>query len=320
MAGQGGAAAGAVGHHLVALVQQALVGHLLQAPPHRFDVVVVIGDVGVFHVGPEAHALGHALPFALVLPDALLALLDEGLDAVFLDLLLAVQAQQLFHLQLHRQAVGVPARLAGHQLALHRVVAGQQVLDGAGLDVADVGLAVGGRRAVVEGPDLLALPVFHGLLEDVVVVPELDDFLFTRQEIQRRGDLFDHPCVPPVKNNTPLIPMGRRRFAVPPRLAYPRDTPTLSRCNGRARRSLLPPCTRVRSAAPGGCPTAAASGLAPYSGSLRALDPWAVPIFAVSIRFYYNRFQDFVNAPEGNQSRFYLQKTKKGQLARFIMV
>ena len=210
VAGQGGAAAGAVGHDLVALVQQALVGHLLQAPPHRFDVVVVIGDVGVFHVGPEAHALGHALPFALVLPDALLALLDEGLDAVLLDLLLAVQAQQLLDLQLHRQAVGVPARLAGDQLALHRVVAGQQVLDGAGLDVADVGLAVGGRRAVVEGPDLLALPVLHGLLEDVVVVPELDDFLFTRQEIQRRGDLFDHPCVPPRKKICASHPHGTK--------------------------------------------------------------------------------------------------------------
>lgn len=57
--------------------------------------------------------------------------------------------------------------------------------------------------------------------------------------------------------------------------------PACSRCNGRARRSLLPQCGRVRSAAPGGCPATLASGLAPYSGSLRAAYSRAVPIKAV---------------------------------------
>ena len=57
----------------------------------------------------------------------------------------------------------------------------------------DVGLAVGRRRAVEERKDLVALPLVDGLFENVVFVPEPDDFLFSGEEIQIRGDLFKHP-------------------------------------------------------------------------------------------------------------------------------
>ena len=94
MGGQGCAATGAVRHHLVALVEEALLPDLLQCPPLGLDEVILIGDVGVVHVSPEANYIGELLPHALVLPDRLPALLDERLDAVFLNLLLAVDAPQ----------------------------------------------------------------------------------------------------------------------------------------------------------------------------------------------------------------------------------
>ena len=208
MGGQGGAAAGAIGHDLVALVEQALIGHLLERPPDGFDVVVVVGDIGVVHVRPEADAVGHLFPLALVLPDGFFALLDERLDAVLFNLLLAVQAQQLFHFQLHRQAVGVPTGLAQNVLALHGLIAGNEVFDGAGFDVADVGLAVGRGRAVEEGKFLAALAVFDGFFKDAVVLPERFDLGLALDEIEIRGNLFKHATTPP--KNIPRPPHGTR--------------------------------------------------------------------------------------------------------------
>ena len=140
----------------------------------------------MLHVGPVAHTFAHLFPFALVFPYGFLALLNEGLDAVFLNLILAVQAQGLFHFQLHRQSVGVPSGLAGHLFALHGLEPGNQVLDGPGLDVPDVGLAVGRGRAVVEHEYVAAFPLIHGLLENIVLAPELFDFHFPGNKIQIR--------------------------------------------------------------------------------------------------------------------------------------
>ena len=192
VAGKRGAAAGAVGHDLEALVEQALFPDLLQAPPFGLDIVVLIGDVGVLHIRPEGHAVGHFLPLVLVLPHALFALGDEGLDAVGLDLRLAVQAQQLFHLQLHRQAVGVPAGLAQYVLALHALEARNQVLDGARLNVADVRAAVGRGRAVEEGETLRAVAVMEAFFHDAFALPEVQHFLFALDEVHVRGYFAVH--------------------------------------------------------------------------------------------------------------------------------
>ena len=189
--GKRGAAAGAVGHDFMALVDQTLVRDGFQAPPFAFDIIVVVGHIGVFHVHPVADPVAHFLPFVQVLPHAFLALLDEGLDAVLLDLGLAVQAQLLFHFQLYRQAVGIPARFAQHVLPLHGVIPGDQILDGAGLHVADVGLAVGRGRAVEEREGVLrVIPGMEGLFHDVVFLPETDGFQLPCGEIHVGGDFF----------------------------------------------------------------------------------------------------------------------------------
>ena len=211
VAGQGGAAAGAVGDDLVALVDHTLFGDLLQAPPHGFDVVIVIGDIGMLHIHPEAHALGHVLPQMQVLPYAFLAFLDEGLDAVLLDLGLAVQAQLLFHFQLHRQAVGIPARDAQHVFALHGLIAGDQILDGAGQHVADVGLAVGGRRAVKEGEVLPPIPQMEALFLDAVLLPEGQHFLFAGGEVHVSRHFFVHSSCSFQQMKRPVRPLGTDR-------------------------------------------------------------------------------------------------------------
>ena len=175
----------AVRHNLVTLVKQTLVRNLLERPPHRFDVVVVVGDVGVLHVRPVTDSVGHDLPLVLILPHRLLALFDEGFDAVFFDFLFAVDAELLLDLELNGQTVSVPTGLAQDKIALHCLVTGYDVLHDAGEDVPDVRLAVGGRRSVVK-IEALPAPVFlDALFENLVFFPERQHLFFALDEVQR---------------------------------------------------------------------------------------------------------------------------------------
>ena len=108
---------------------------------------------------------------------------NKGLQAVFLDLILAVQPQLLLYLQLYRQAVGIPAGLAQHVVALHRAIARDDILDRARLHVADVRLTVGGRRTVEERKGGRALAQLHRFLKNVFVAPEFDDLFLALSEV-----------------------------------------------------------------------------------------------------------------------------------------
>ena len=214
VAGQGRAAAGAVGHDLVALIQQALLMDLLQAPPFALDVVVVVGDVGMLHVRPVADLVAHLLPLMQVFPDALLAFGDEGLDAVFLDLGLAVQAQALLDLQLHRQAVGIPSGDAQGALPLHGLIPGEQILDDPGLDMPDVGLAVGRGRPVEEGKLGRAVPQVEGFADDVLLLPHLRHFLLPGHKIHIRRDFIVHGGFSFLSLPAPFRPAARAAGAL----------------------------------------------------------------------------------------------------------
>ena len=146
----------------------------------------------MLHIRPIADPVGHFLPLVLILPDAFLALFNEGFDAVGFDLGLAVQTQLLFHFQLHGQAMGVPAGLAQHVLALHGLEPGNQILDGAGLDMADMGTAVGGRRAVKERKAFRAVPAVEALFNDALFLPQAERFFFALHKLHVRWNLAIH--------------------------------------------------------------------------------------------------------------------------------
>ncbi len=180
------AAARAVRHHLVALVEQAFLGELAQDPPHRLDITIGHGHVGVVEVQPHADALGHTVPVVHVRGHRLAAQLVELGHAVGLDLLLVIEAQSLLDLEFHRQAVAVPTRFATHEVATHGLVAGIDVLEHARKDMVDTGLAVGRGRTFVEHPFRLAGAQFQALLEDGVLLPPGEDaFLESRKTLTR---------------------------------------------------------------------------------------------------------------------------------------
>ncbi len=177
----------------VTAVEQALPVQLGERPPHALDVALVVGDVGGLGVDPEADLVGEPLPRLRVTEHGVDAPGDEGLDAVRLDLGLAVDVQLLLDLDLDGQPVRVPARLAGDVVAAHGLEAGEHVLDRAREHVAVVGHAVGGGRALVEherapgragGAGLGA----QGLVEDAVLLPEGEDGRLVGGEVELAAD------------------------------------------------------------------------------------------------------------------------------------
>ena len=182
--GERRAAARAVRDDLVPLIEEPLLPDLLERPPLGLDEVVLVRDVGMLHVRPEADDIGELLPHRLVCPDGFAALLDERLDAVVLDLLLAVDADRLLDLELDGQPMRVPARLAKHLAPLHRLIARQHILDHTRQDMPDVRAAVRRRRTIVERERLAALTLIHRLLCNMILTPKIRNGFLTRGKIQ----------------------------------------------------------------------------------------------------------------------------------------
>ena len=113
----------------MSLVEQALLPDLLQRPPFRFNEIIFIRNVGMFHVGPESHHIRKFLPHPLILPNRLPAFLDKRFDPIGLNLLFSVDTDGLLHFELHRQAVGIPACLTQHLFPFHGLIAGQHILN-----------------------------------------------------------------------------------------------------------------------------------------------------------------------------------------------
>ena len=184
MGGQGRTAAGAVRHDFKALVKKAFIPDFFQRPPFRLDIFIMVGYVRIIHIRPEADLPGKILPHALIFPYALFTFLNERGDSVLFNLFLAVQAQKLLHLQLHRKSVGIPAGLSGNHIPLHGTVTGNHILDGTGFHVADMRFPVCGGRSVIKGISRAALPDFHTFFKYFVVFPELFHLVFPFHEVQ----------------------------------------------------------------------------------------------------------------------------------------
>ena len=174
VARKGRAASRAVGHDLVALVQHVLVPELLQDPPYRFYVLVMKGDVRIVEVEPETESPRELVPLVQIGEDARLAFLVEGLDPVFLYLILSVEAQLVLHLDLDGQPVRVPARLPHDTVTPHRLVPADEILDRAGHGMVHAGPAVRGRRALVEDEGIVGGTFLDAAGEDAFPLPELE--------------------------------------------------------------------------------------------------------------------------------------------------
>ena len=181
--GQGGAAARAVRSHSVVLLQEALVEDLLERPPHRLHVLGGHGDVGLVEVHPVPHAAGQLGEGVDVPQHRFATLRVERLHPVGLDVGFTGETEFLLDGEFDGQAVAVPTGLAVDAATLHCLETRKQVLEDTGLNVVRPGHAVGGRRALVEGPRIAVAGVLEGLRERVALGPQGDDLALQGGEI-----------------------------------------------------------------------------------------------------------------------------------------
>ena len=164
--GQGGLVVGTPVHRLHALVDKALLRHLAKDLDLLGLKLGQQGDIGVLPLAQHAQALelaGHLFDVALGVLPALGAELGGG-HLLPLDLFV------LEHRRLDGQAVGVPAGDIGGAPAGHVAVLDDDVLEDLVEGGADVDVAVGVGRAVMEDEGGLALVLLHQLVVEVVVV------------------------------------------------------------------------------------------------------------------------------------------------------
>jgi hypothetical protein len=147
---------GAVGHHLEAAVDGALVEQRLEDPPLRLHEARVHGLVVVVEVDPAAQTLDRVPPLACISHHDGAALFVVFGDAELPHRVAARHAQLLVNLVLNGHAVRVPAESSLDIAPLHRPVARDDVLDGRGQQMAVMGQARCERRAIVEGVRLFS--------------------------------------------------------------------------------------------------------------------------------------------------------------------
>ena len=173
--GKCGASLGPPPDHLLAAVEEILAVEFGKRPPDAFDIAPPIGHIGLFEVHPVPDPGGHLLPVADVAEHTRHAPLHEAAHSVLFDLFPAVDPELPLHLDLDREAVGIPPGDPLGEPAAHRLVPREHVLEHPGQHVAVVGAAVGSRRAVVPDPGRASRPGGDAALEDAALAPETGD-------------------------------------------------------------------------------------------------------------------------------------------------
>ena len=81
----------------VAFVKQTFVEQALQQPPNRFDVLVIVGNIWIFHIHPIAHLAGKVVPDAGKLHYILAACLVVLFDGEFFTDVFLGDAEVFLH-------------------------------------------------------------------------------------------------------------------------------------------------------------------------------------------------------------------------------
>ena len=179
-------------HDFVAFIDKSLVSHLLDSPPYRLDIVVVVSDVGILHIRPIPDTIGHFLPLVGVFPNGFLTFFDKRLDAVLFDFLLTVDAELFFDFQFHGQTVSIPTRFAQNVITLHRLVARDNILHNASENVSDMRFTVRSGRTVIKTEFGITFVLFYALFKNVLLFPKSENLLFAINEIQICFNRFVH--------------------------------------------------------------------------------------------------------------------------------
>ena len=183
-----------IGLNGVSLVEVVFVVELLEQPPQRLDITVVVGDVGVLHIYPVTHTVREVFPLAgklhhIFAAGSVVVGHRNGLTDVFLG-----NAQRLFHTQLYGQTVGIPTGLTHHLKSLHGLVTAENILDGASHYVVNTRHTVGRGGTLVEYKRRTTFAGFQTLMKKILLIPLIQNLLVDFREVEMRifGEFLAH--------------------------------------------------------------------------------------------------------------------------------
>ena len=168
---EAGAGRGRIWLDCISFVKIAFAVKLGKEPPHRFDVSVVVSDVRLGEVHPVAHIVGERFPLTCKFHHLAAACIVVFIDRNLVSDVLFGDAETFLHAEFDRQAVGVPAGLALHLEAFHRLVTAEDVLDGAGHHMVDARHAVCRGRTLEKHKGWSALAHLHTLFKKMLCIP-----------------------------------------------------------------------------------------------------------------------------------------------------
>ena len=134
----------------ITFVQIAFFVEFLKQIPQGLDILVIVGNIGVFEVHPIAHLLGEVRPLRRVFHYFAAA---SGIVLIHGDLLSDIlfgDTEHLLYAQFHRQTVGIPTGLTAHLKALHGLETAEGILDGTRHHVVNTRHTVRRRRSFEE--------------------------------------------------------------------------------------------------------------------------------------------------------------------------
>ena len=173
----------------VALVEQAFLIELLEQPPQRLYILIVVSDVRIVEVYEVAHLFRQVTPFLCEHHHILTALLviilcrDVFLRCLIVDIGLG-DTQFFLHTQFYGQTVCIPTSLTLHLIALHRLIAIEGILDGTSQHMVDAWVTVSRGRTLEEYELRTALTLFDRAPEHVFLSPHLQDVIVDFGQIQ----------------------------------------------------------------------------------------------------------------------------------------
>ena len=157
----------------VAFIQQTFVIKLLQEPPQRFNIAVVISDIGILQIHPVTHLMSKVCPLFGKLHHVLTASCvvlgnRNGLsDILFGDM------QCLFHTQFHRQSVSIPSGLTLYLEPFHGFIAAESIFNGTRHHVVNTRHTIGRGRSFIKHERRTSFTFCHTLGENIVFIPLL---------------------------------------------------------------------------------------------------------------------------------------------------
>ena len=88
--------------------------------------------------------------------------------------------------------MSIPSRLTGNHFTLHGLIPGYHILYYTGKYMSDMGFSISRGRSVIKSIGRAAFSQFKAFFEDVVVLPELFNRLFTVHKIHVRIYFLKH--------------------------------------------------------------------------------------------------------------------------------